>query len=109
MLEEIAMQNKIFSADFRFSSPHPCSSINEEHVFSDYPPNRYREANPLLDVIKEALIEKHMAIDYYHQQHSTFQCSESDDVTVDKETWNLGKALCHCGKSKSLNEMIKIS
>ena len=55
------MKNKVFVADARIFSPYARSYINEECVMTGYRHTEYGEGDLLLDIIKEGLVEKHIA------------------------------------------------
>ena len=55
------MKNKAFEADARIFSQYARSYINEESVMTGYGHIEYGEGDLLLDIIKQGLVEKHIA------------------------------------------------
>ena len=88
------MQNKALLRDAQFFSPHTRPSIDEDRVIAGYRHTGYREGDLLLDIIKQGLVAKRIAIGGYRQHRPTLQRSESDHATSDEGTWGRGRAVC---------------
>ena len=57
------MQTQAILADARFFRPHTRPYMDEKRVITDYRDTGYREGDILLDIIKQGLVEKRIAID----------------------------------------------
>ncbi len=57
------MQNQAVLTDAQCFRPHTRPYMDEKRIITDYRDTGYREGDILLDIIKEGLIEKRIAID----------------------------------------------
>ncbi len=57
------MQNQAVLTDAQCFRPHTRPYMDEKRVITDYRDTGYREGDILLDIIKESLVEKRIAID----------------------------------------------
>ncbi|MBK8538188.1 MAG: hypothetical protein IPL59_25730 [Candidatus Competibacteraceae bacterium] len=57
------MQTQAALADAQLFRPHTRPNMDEKRVITDYRDTGYREGDILLDIIKEGLIKKRIAID----------------------------------------------